>query len=323
MSDTSVIHAGRLRTKKETFYLLLFCLIAFCIWSWFGFSAYRQISGLFGSESEDSVCYARDSISNTVTKVNKNLLFFGEKCLSWNDLTKEEQKKVKSAEDDVISVITLNLTTPILFLGFFLFTLFVRYLSISFIRMNAVMVGEHQYPELWKSLQDVSRRLEFQKQPDMFVVLGQGALNAFATRLAFRQFVVVFSELADALIEENDQKQLEAVLSHEIGHHALGHTNLFLDLFLLPLEYIPAFMLPLSRAREYSADNVMHALVPDTKACERAFIKLSVGKKFGNRTDIDAFLNQAYEEQGFFSWLSEKISTHPHLPNRIRAIRGE
>lgn len=170
--------------------------------------------------------------------------------------------------------------------------------------MNAIMVCEDQYPKLWAEINKLSAKLGIIHPPSIFIMLGHGVLNAFATKLIMRKFIVIYAELADALMEEKDQKQLEAVVSHELGHHALTHTNLFLDLFLLPVEYIPFLVLPLSRAREYSSDRAMKALVPDNSVCERVLIKLAAGKKFGNAANIDVFLRQAYEEQGFFAWLA-------------------
>lgn len=319
---TSSINLSTLRTTKEKVYLTLFIILSLGIWGWFIFSAIRQTIALFDTTATPkSACYVRDRISGTVNRVDPELLITGEKCISWDQLSKEEQDKILDSEKDILAKIFQNLTTPILFFFFFLFTLFLHYVSIAYIRMNAVKVGVDQYREFWEMLQKLSLRFKTQTQPDMFIMLGHGMLNAFATRLVLRKFIIVTSELAEALIEAKDKKQLEAVIGHELGHHLLWHTNLFLDLFLLPIQYIPLLSLLLSRAREYSADRVMFALTGDTAVCEKVLIKLAVGKKFAETTNTEVFLKQSFEEQGFFAWFSEKISTHPHLPNRLNSIR--
>ncbi len=56
-----------------------------------------------------------------------------------------------------------------------------------------------------------------------------GVLNAFATKLLSRRFVILHSALADAC---SDPRQLDFVLGHEVGHLAAGH--LTWNGFLLP-----------------------------------------------------------------------------------------
>ncbi|WP_187370284.1 hypothetical protein [Bacillus massilioanorexius] len=34
----------------------------------------------------------------------------------------------------------------------------------------------------------------------------------------------------------------------------------------------------------------------------------------------EAFIAQLEEERGVFTWISEKFSSHPHLPKRMNAI---
>ncbi len=321
MEPPKPIAVSSLRTGKEKFYLALFCLISFLVWFYFGLSIVRQLTAVFETKEVSQACYIRDVVSDTITSVDPNLLLPTERCLTFTELSEDEQKKITKEQGDALAKFTSNLTTPIMFVVIFLFTLFAHYVSVAFIRINGVKVGEKQYPLLWNAIQKGSLRLGIRTPPDTFVMLGHGVLNAFATRLVFRKFIIIYSELADALIEEGDERQLAAVFSHELGLHALSHTNLFLDLFLLPVNYAPLLSFPLSRAREYSSDRVMATLVPDRGSCERALIKLAVGKRFGNKANIDLYLKQASEEQGFFTWLAEKISTHPHLPNRIRAVR--
>lgn len=212
------------------------------------------------------------------------------------------------------------ITTPETIVWFFLFTIFSHFLAIGYIRMNAVKAGPKQFPELWEAKERLAKKLNMERRPDLFVMTGHGILNAFAAKLVFRSIIVFYSDLAEALIEEKDQNQLEAVLAHELGHHALGHTRFF-EWFLWPGEFIPFVGLPLSRARESSSDRIMKALIKDNAPCERALVKLAAGKQFGKQVDIPAFVAQIEEEKGFFAWLSEMLSTHPHLPKRIAAIQ--
>ncbi|WP_019243940.1 hypothetical protein [Bacillus sp. AP8] len=38
------------------------------------------------------------------------------------------------------------------------------------------------------------------------------------------------------------------------------------------------------------------------------------------RVNQEAFIAQLEEERGVFTWISEKFSSHPHLPKRMNAI---
>lgn len=310
----------KLRTWKEKFYFRGLFVLTLFIWLWLVFSIFRQFAGIVDKHSYTEGCYVRDQLNDKVTKINQKYLLRGELCLQWEDLTRKEQAQIKEGENDVLTRIISSITTPVVVMGFIVVSLFLHYFSIAYVRMNAVKVGPEQFPEIWHSMQDISQKFGMKQQPDVFVMLGQGMLNAFAAKLILRKFIVIYAELADALVEENDHRQLEAVLAHEVGHHILGHTKLLWQYFFMPIEFVPFLMLPLSRAREYSADRAMKALMRNDTICHRAMVKLAAGKRYGKVVNIPQYINQIDEEGGFFAWLAEKFSTHPHLPNRLVAI---
>jgi len=294
-------------------------------------------------EVKDEECFTYTSDNRGIQKVDIASLGIGYSCLPPNYYKPEqaeiaranyetlnkplETTAVKESEFPVfsdvqtkVSKIAESLTTPVLILLFFVFGLYSHLLAMAYIRQNGVKVGPQQFSEIYEAVKHLSGRLGMHKQPDVFVITGHGLLNAFATRLVFRRIIVVYSDLAEALIEGRDQKQLLAVLSHELGHQALGHTRL-IEWFFWPGKTVPFLGSGLSRAREYSCDRVMKSLIADNQVCEKALIKLAAGGFLGSKTDIEVYLNQRKEEGGFFAWLSEKLSTHPHLPNRIIAVR--
>ncbi len=209
---------------------------------------------------------------------------------------------------------------PALILGFLLFFLFLHLLGTAAIRINSIKVGPSQFPEIWASMIKISSKIGLQNPPDMYILNFGGELNAFAARIISRKILVIYSDLADALIETKDQRQLDAVITHELAHHALNHTH-FYNWFLGPAGFIPLLGSALSRAREYSSDRVMKALIQDEEVCERALIKLVSGKRLGNLVNISEYTAQVKTEKGFFVWLAEGMSSHPHLPKRILALK--
>lgn len=327
-----VIDKSKLRTGKEKFYLTIVILFSIIGWIWILYSVYKDaVNPPPRQEARaNKECIVRDNNADTggatVYKIDPSQLFEGERCLPREQLTEDEMRQLEqegiptvSEIDERISKITSIFSFPVLLLLFFFGQLFLHLIAVAFIRINAVKLGSEQFPELWTGFQEEAKRLGMKKTPDAFVMLGQGAVNAFAARLVFRRIIVFFAELAETLTEEGNKKQLNAVIGHELGHHALGHTHI-LNWFLIA-EIVPFLGPALSRAREYSADRVMKALAIDQEVCERALVKLAAGKRFGQLANIEAFMVQRREEGGFFAWLAEKIATHPHLPNRIKALR--
>lgn len=227
----------------------------------------------------------------------------------------EEIKEIKFGEQ-----LTDYIFDAKIILGFLFFAFLSHFIAMAHIRMNGVKVGPNQFPEIAKAIEAISQRLGFTYPPSAFVITGHGLLNAFATRLIFRKMIVLYSDLVDALMEEKDQDQLEAVIAHEMGHHILNHTGLK-EWFLITSDLFPVFTLALSRSREYSADRVMGVVISDIKVCERALVKLAAGKRLGAKVDVEEYVKQIDEEGGFFAWLAEKMATHPHLTKRVSVLR--
>ena len=130
-----------------------------------------------------------------------------------------------------------------------LFFLAAHALHLAHVRTNGVRVDERQLPELHTRIQAVSGRLGVQPAPAVYVLNGGGLLNAFATKLLSRRYVIILSDLVDHC---EDPRQLDFVVGHELGHHAAGHLSW--NLFLLPYRIVPWLGAAYSRAREYTCD---------------------------------------------------------------------
>lgn len=314
------MNIAKARTGKERFWFVILLGISLVLWFFLFRSLVRSVTSFAPIQNLATVCFERDSVSERFLQINRKLLFRGEECYTIDDVPQDAREEIIESQGitaantkDIFSF--SSVLVLIILLGIVSFIL-----TLGHIRMNSIRISQRQFPKLYKAIGELSEKLGLEKQPDVFVMMGNGVLNAFAAKLFARKVLVVYSDLAEALIEGSDQDQLEAVLAHELGHHALFHTSWWLWV-LEPAMFIPFIGAAYSRAREYSADRVMSVLVPNQKACERALMKLVAGKKLGQSADIDAFVQQAEEEAGFFPWLSEKVSTHPHLAHRILAIR--
>src|SRR5215203_6809381 len=62
-------------------------------------------------------------------------------------------------------------------------------------RGSAVRLSRRQFPEIYALKEDFARRLNLRRDPEIYVMSGNGALNAFAASTFGYDFVVIHSEL--------------------------------------------------------------------------------------------------------------------------------
>ncbi|MFJ7974526.1 M48 family metallopeptidase [Peribacillus sp. NPDC096379] len=197
-----------------------------------------------------------------------------------------------------------------------LLSLFVHGLSMAHIRRNGVRISERQFSGVYEKAELLAKEMDM-KVPNMYVLESSGMLNAFATRFFGKNMVVIYSELFD-LSEEGKEDELMFVLAHEFAH--IKRRHVLVHMLVLPAMFMPLLGEAYMRACEYTCDRYAHFYVQNTEASKQALTMLAIGKKLAPKVNQDAFVNQIREESGFFAWLSEKLSTHPHLPKRLNAL---
>ena len=115
----------------------------------------------------------------------------------------------------VIIVGTFGLALIYLLLGFIGY-LFAQSALIAWIKGSAVRLSPEQFPDLHQRLLDACRRLDIAEPPEAYLLNGGGLLNAFATRFLGRNFVVLLSDVVDAL--ESEPEGINFYIGHELGH---------------------------------------------------------------------------------------------------------
>lgn len=181
---------------------------------------------------------------------------------------------------------------------------------------HAVKVSDRQYADLNKMVKESAKALGLEKVPDVFIVQGNGALNALAVKFLSGQYVLLYSELVDLMIQKRQMLELKMIIAHELAHHAAGHTDWKKNLLIMPATYIPYVGMAYSRACEFTADRLGAAAVGDLEAAKRALVTLAAGSTV-LRTDIDAFTAQENEIPGIFGYINEIYSSHPRMTRRI------
>lgn len=183
----------------------------------------------------------------------------------------------------------------------------------AYLRAEAVRVGPDQLPELDASLREVCQRLGVREVPALYVLQSGGLLNAFATRFAGRDFVVVYSEFLEALGPSSPEMRF--ILGHELGHIQSRH--ILKQIFLAPGLFCPLIGPAYRRAWETSCDRFGAYAAQDVAASVRAMLVLSGGREHGRSLNAAAFAGQHANERGFFVSLHELTSTYPTLSRRV------
>jgi Zn-dependent protease with chaperone function/type II secretory pathway pseudopilin PulG len=196
------------------------------------------------------------------------------------------------------------------------FTLVAHALFLANIKGNGVRVSARQFPELDARCQRAAQALGLQGAPDVYLIQAGGALNAFATKLLTRKFMVIYSDLAD---ECEDPRQLDFVIGHEMGHLAAGHLRW--NAFRWPFMMMPWLGAAYLRAREYTSDRCGYAFVGDVESSMRGLVVLAAGGKHAAKADLPAFMEQRLETGSFWSAVLELVSSHPYLCKRVAALQ--
>lgn len=199
--------------------------------------------------------------------------------------------------------------------GFVLY-LFAQSALIAHIRGNGVELSEAQFPELHAQFVACCDQLGLKTRPRAYVLNGNGGLNAFATRFLGNQFVVLLSDVVDAM--ERHADGVRFYIGHELGHlrmkHIQGH-------FLRwPALWLPLLGAAYSRARESTCDRHGLACSSSPEGAALALAALSAGPVQWEKVDMKAYLGQAKESSGFWMSFHELVAGYPWLTKRAARV---
>lgn len=201
----------------------------------------------------------------------------------------------------------------VFYIGLILIFLFMQLgLLVGYLKGNAIKIGESQFPEIYQTVKEQSQHLGLKKVPDTYLMQSGGLLNAFATRFVGRNYVVIYSEILQEAYNKN-KDAVDFVIGHELGHIKRNHISK--RLWTIPSIVIPFLNNAYSRACEYTCDSIGASLNP--KGVRNGLILLASGTGLYDKVELKSFTEQVNLEKGFWYWLSEKLSSHPHLNKRL------
>lgn len=200
-------------------------------------------------------------------------------------------------------------------IGFILY-LFIQSGLIAHLKGNGVELSETQFPDLYKQFTDCCEQLKIKKIPQAYILNGNGGLNAFATKFLGTEYVVLMSDVVDAMEKHTDGVRF--YLGHELGHLRMKH--LTGQLLRWPVLWLPLLGAAYSRARESTCDRHGAACCGSPDGAARALAALSAGVERWKSLDVETYLGQVQKSSGFWMSFHELIAGYPWLTKRVSRV---
>lgn len=203
-------------------------------------------------------------------------------------------------------------------LPIFVMYCFAQSALISYIKGTAVQITETQFPDLHRRIDACCDKLGHSARPHAFLMQMGGVLNAFATRFLGRDFLVLYSDVVDALEEKPDA--LNFYIGHEIGH--IKRKHLLWSTVLLPASLLPLIGAAYSRAREYTCDRHGLAACDSAESAQAGIAALAAGGKRGAAMCMKSYSEQSRYSDSFWMSFHELQADYPWLVKRMGAVRA-
>lgn len=187
-------------------------------------------------------------------------------------------------------------------------------LFVGMIRGGSIRISKDQFPEIYKIVEEQARKLKMKELPEILITCGH--FNAFVTRLSRKHILMIYSEVVETSLKGNDNV-LRYVIAHELSH--IKQKHLAKRKYLFPSAIVPFLNLAYARGCEYTCDRVGYHFSP--QGAVEGILVMTAGKEIHSKFNIDLHIKNATENEGFWTWLSEKFLTHPHHYKRLIAIK--
>lgn len=211
-------------------------------------------------------------------------------------------------------IILATLGTALIYLLFgFIFYLFAQSGLIAWLRGTGVRLSDEQFPDLYLQYLQCCKKLGMVEPPEVYILQGDGIMNAFATRFLGRNFVIVLTDTLDAMREQPDG--INFYFGHELGHIKQGHlTGHF---WRMPVLWLPLIGAAYSRAQEYTCDMHGRACCDNPESAARALSVLAAGAEKWKSINLVQYARQTMKNRGFLPDLHELLSGYPWLTKRV------
>jgi type II secretory pathway pseudopilin PulG len=175
-----------------------------------------------------------------------------------------------------------------------------------------VKISEEQYPDLYEKLTRSCSKVGLNDIPEAYL-LRTDFFNALATKFLGRHFVVLFTDVVDAL--ESQPGAIDFYIGHELGH--IHRKHLTWSTFIMPASVLPLLGSALRRAEEYTCDRYGVACCESADDIQAAIAAIAAGDTRWKSINIDSYLNQISDTNGFWMSFNELTSDYPWLTKRM------
>jgi Zn-dependent protease with chaperone function len=201
---------------------------------------------------------------------------------------------------------------------FFISYCFAQSALVSYLKGTAVQITPAQFPDLHQRIEACCQRLGLEQAPQAYLLQMGGVFNAFATRFFGNNFIVLYSDLVDALEERPDA--INFYIGHEIGHIRRNHLRW--SALLAPAAWLPLLGAAYARAREYTCDRHGFHACDDLKSAQVGLAALATGGKRWRQMSVSHYAAQAQQSNGFWMSFHELVGDYPWLVKRMAVVRG-
>ncbi|MBT1698136.1 M48 family metallopeptidase [Fulvivirgaceae bacterium PWU4] len=184
---------------------------------------------------------------------------------------------------------------------------------IGMIRGNSIRVTKDQFPEVYSIIEAQAKAINT-TIPEIYITSGH--FNAFVTKFSRAHILMIYSEVIETTLKGN-YDVLKYVTAHELCH--IKRKHLTIEKYLLPSKIVPFLSLAHSRGCEYTCDRAGYDFSPQGSI--EGILIMTTGKEIHSKFNVEKHIKHSLENEGFWTWLSEKFLTHPHLYKRLAEIK--
>lgn len=197
--------------------------------------------------------------------------------------------------------------------------MFLQSAMIAHLKGNGVELCPEQLPELHARLIECCERLRMKVLPEAYIVNGNGVLNTFATHFLREHYIILTSDVVDAMLQNDDG--LRFYIGHELGRLRVKHV--FGLLLRGPALWLPLVGAAYSRARQRTCDRHGNACSGSPEASVRALAALAAGRNRWRKLNLNTYVRQTAHAAGFWMSFHELVSGYPWLTRRAAYLMGD
>jgi Tfp pilus assembly major pilin PilA len=191
---------------------------------------------------------------------------------------------------------------------------FARSAAIAHLKGSGVEVSAAQFSDLYGQFTQCCQKLSIGKQPGIYILNGNGVLNAYATWFLGRRYVVLLSNVVDAM--EENPNGARFYIGHELAHVA-RHDNWVLSVLRWPALRLPLLGAAFSRARESTCDLNGLACSESREGAARSLLALAAGATRWKKASLEATRQQLAPTGGFWMSFHELTASYPWTIKRV------